>query len=342
MKAPELPAGLGRDGSTSERDGRHGSSQEPNAKRPSSLNILASVNNKRKASEMEETEYGYNATHVRSPIKQEPGLPIDSSQASRSSTSPSRVPIKQEPSTDDILPERGSNDSNSRDDISKPSSSLDESLPMVKEEADSPDHNSRAISDVEEEDRESSQDLSEPDMWDVSESEFRTSEEEEDSSDGESAGSAFSSRKERDESREPDESSRGPENHYTEESDEMVSRRRTAQNQSSNSRRRPSEMTANESNIMEQDNTLRGVLPDHSDPASEKSSENPEDRRKTGITVTGKPRQRAAPQDPMSAQNVSRSWKTAIPADKMLVRMKERGCGWLEIRKAWQELTGQW
>ena len=342
MEAPGFPTGLGADGSTPEKDGPHGSSPVPNAKRPSSLNIPANLNNKRKASDMEETEDSHNATHIRSPIKQEPGLPVDNSQASRGSTSPSRVPIKQGPSTDDIMPGRGGNVRNRQDDVHEPPSRLDESVPMVKEEADSPDRNSRAINDVEDEDRESSQDLSEPDMWDVSESEFRTSEDEEDSSDDESAGSAFSLGKERDESGEPDESPRGPDNQYTEESDEIVSRRRTVQKQSSNSRKRPSEKTANDSNTTEQDIASRGALPDHGDPAGEKSGESQENRRNTEITVTGKPRQRAAAQDPMSAQNVSRSWKTAIPADKMLVRMKEKGCGWLEILKAWQDLTGQW
>lgn len=345
MGAQGLPTGLGADESTPETDGRHGSSPGPNAERSSSLNIPASLNRKRKASDMEETEDSHNATHFRSPIKQEPELPIDNSQAFKSSINPSRVPIKQESSADDILPERGSSLSNSRDDVFKPSSRLDKSVYMVKQEADSPDQDLRAIGDIEDEDRESSQDSSEPDIWDVSESEFDTSEEEgEDSSDGESAGSAFSLGKERDESGDPDKSPPGPDNHYSEESDEIVSRRRTVPNQSSNSRKQPSEMQANESNIMERGIASRGALPNHGDPASDsdKSSESPENRGNTGITVTGKPRQRAAAQDPMIAQNIPRSWKTAIPADRMLVKMKEKGCSWLEIRKVWQDLTGQW
>ena len=348
------------DSSTSEMDERRGSLRGSNAKRPSSLNILARLNNKRKASDMEETGDSYIASHIRSPIKQEPGLPIDDSPASRSSASPSNLPIKQEPSNDNVLPARDSDNSNSPEDKSKPSSRLDASLPMVKKEADSPDHDSpdhdspdhdspdhdspdqdppdhelREGSDVE--DRASSQDLSEPDMWDVSESEFRTSEAEEDSSSGESTGS------ERDERREPDELSRGPDNLYEEEeSDEIVSRRRPVKNQNSNSRKRPSDMTAGESNRNEQNTPSRGTLPDHGNPASEESSEIPENRRNIGTTTAGNPRKRAAPKKLISARNISRSWKTATPADKMLMKMKEKGCDWLEIRKAWQEITGEW
>ena len=330
--------------STSEMDERRGSLRGSNGKRPSSLNILARLNNKRKASDMEETGDSYNASHIRSPIKQEPGLPIDDSPASRGSASTSILPIKREPSNDNVLPARDSDNSNSPEDKSKPSSRLDASLPMVKKEPDSPDHDSpdhdppdhelREGNDVE--DRASSQDLSEPDMWDVSESEFRTSEAEEDSSDGESTGS------ERDERREPDESSRGPDNLYEEESDEIVSRRRPVKNQNSNSRKRPSDMTAGESNRTEQNTSSRGTLPDHGNPASEESSEIPENGRNIGTTTAGNPRKRAAPKKLISARNISRSWKTATPADKMLMKMKEKGCDWLEIRKAWQEITGEW
>ena len=316
-------------------DERRGSLRGSNAKRPSSLNILASLNNKRKASDMEKTEDSYNASHIRSPIKQEPGLPIDNSPASRGCASPSIVPIKREPSTDNVLPARDSENSDSPEDKSKPSSRLDESLPMFKKEADSPDHDSRVGSDVE--DRTSSQYLSEPDMWDVSESEFHTSEaEEEDSSDGESAES------ERDERGEPDESSRGPDNLYEEESDGIVTRMRTVKNQNSNSKKQPSEMTANGSNETEHDTPSRGTQPDHGNPASEGSSESPENRRNIGTTTAGNPRKRAAPKNLISARNISRSWKTATPADKMLMKMKEKGCDWLEIRKTWQELTGEW
>lgn len=316
-------------------DGRHGSLRGPTAKKPSSLNILASLNNKRKASDMEETEDSYNASHIRSPIKQEPGLPIDDSHASRDSISPSMVPIKLEPSTENALPTRDNDNSKSREDKSKPSSRLDEPLPLVNKEADSPDHDSREGSDVE--DRASSKILSEPDMWDVSESEFHTSEaEEEDSSDSEKTGS------ERDERGEPDESSRGPDNLHEEESDEIVSRRRTVRNQNSNSRKRPSEVTASGSNETEQDTPPRGTQPDHGNPASRESSESPAHRRDMGTTTAGNPRKRAAPKKLISARNISRSWKTATPADKMLMKMKEKGCDWLEIRKAWQEITGEW
>ena len=43
----------------------------------------------------------------------------------------------------------------------------------------------------------------------------------------------------------------------------------------------------------------------------------------------------------MSTRDISRSWKTANPADKMLMKMKRKGCSWVEIRTAWEELTGE-
>ncbi len=333
-RRPGLP---GPDGSTPKWVGRLGSLPEPNAKRRSSLNTLANLNGKRKASDLEETGHG------RSPIKQESASPVDDSQDYTSNTSPDIDTTKQDQSTDDMVPGRDNHNGNSGTDASRSSSSLDDSLPVVKEEADSPDHDSREASDVG--GKTSSSDLTQPDMWDVSESEVHTSVADEDSSDGESVGSAFSLGMERQESGEPNESSRGPDNLYGEEPNEVSRRRGMVQDQDSISRKRPKEMTADGSNRTEQDTHARSMLRDDNNHARDESSETPEtrlDRSNNETTLTGKRRQRALPKDKISVRDISRSWKTANPADKMLMKMKEKGCGWLEIRKAWQELTGEW
>lgn len=303
------------------------------------MNTLANLNNKRKASDMEETGNIYNATHIRSQIKQEPRLPIDDPQGSSGST----VPIKEEPSIDDVLQGRDSDNGNSGQDTSRPTYSLGDSLPMVEEEADSPDYDSREASDYE--DEIGSSGLSTLDMWDVSESEFHTSEAEEDSSDGESDKSAFSLAMKRQENGEPNGSSRGSDGLSGEESDEMTGGRRTVEDQSSISRKRPNEVIANRSNRAERDTRTRSTSHDHDSHARDESSETPDSGligRNNETTVTGKLRQRAPPKNHIAARDISRSWKTANPADKMLMKMKEKGCGWLEIRKAWQELTGEW
>ena len=104
-------------------------------------------------------------------------------------------------------------------------------------------------------------------------------------------------------------------------------------------------MTANDSNRTEQDTRTRSTLHDRIGHTSDESSETPDNGptgRNSETTVKGGRRQRAPPKTHISVRDISRSWKTANPADKMLVKMKERGCDWLEIRKAWQELTGKW
>ena len=58
-------------------------------------------------------------------------------------------------------------------------------------------------------------------------------------------------------------------------------------------------------------------------------------------TLRGEPRKCAAAKSHMSTRDISRSWKTASPADKMLMKMKRKGCSWVEIRTAWEELTGE-
>lgn len=340
---PGTPVGPGPDGSTPERDGRFESLPGSNGKRPSSLKIIANLDKKRKARDMEGTGDVYNTTHVRSRIKKEPGLPIDDSQIYRGRTSPTTSPIKQEPSIDDVLQGRDNDNDNSGEDTSRPSLGFDDSMPTVKQEADSVEHNSRETSDIQ--DMTSSSDLTQPDVWNVSETEFHTSQAEEDSSDGESVGSAFSLGMEREESGKPNGPSRGHDNHYGDESDEIPSRRGSVQDPNSISRKRPNKPVANGSNTVEQDSPTRSILHDHDSQARDESSEIPENGqrgRNKVTTAAGKPRQRAQPKNHISARDISRSWKTANPADKMLMKMKEKGCDWLEIRKAWQELTGEW
>lgn len=312
----------------------------PNSKKPSSLNILANLNNKRKASDMEETGHIYDATHIRSQIKQEPGLPINGSQGHSGRSSLTAVLIKHEPGPDEVLQGRDDDNDNSRENVSTPSSGLGDSLLMVKEEANSPDHDSREASEVE--DRVSSSDLTDLDVWDVSVSEFHTSEaEEEDSSDGESAESAFSPGMERHES--GGQSSRGHETRYERGSDKIRSRRMVVQDHDSISGQRRNELTVSGSDETERDSPTRSVPHDQDSRARDESNELPGNgARNNKTTVQGKPRQRAVAKNHISARDISRSWKTANPADKMLMKMKERGCDWLEIRKAWQELTGEW
>lgn len=253
--------GPGPGGSTYERDGPIKSSPAPNAKDSTSLSVLEKPNKKRKTSDLGETEDIYHATHTRSVNKQEPGSPIDDSQGHGRSASPSTGPIKQEPGADVVLSGRDNGIANSGEGTSRPSSRLGDSLLVVKEEAASPSHGSKEASDVL--DRVSSSDLTEPDMWYVSESEFHTSEAEEDSSDGESLGSAFSSKIERQESGWPNEASRSPDNLNGVGHAKIPSRSGAAQNHNSISRKRHNQRTANASNAMEQDTPARSTSHDH-------------------------------------------------------------------------------
>ena len=107
----------------------------------------------------------------------------------------------------------------------------------------------------------------------------------------------------------------------------------------------PHEVTANDSNRTERDTCTRSTLHDQIGHTRDESSETPRNeptRRNSETTAKGGRRQRAPPKTHISARDISRSWKTANPADKMLVKMKERRRDWMEIRKAWQELTGKW
>ena len=59
------------------------------------------------------------------------------------------------------------------------------------------------------------------------------------------------------------------------------------------------------------------------------------------MTLMGKVRQRTAPKAVAAPRSIPHSWEMADEADKFLVTMKEKGCSWVEIRKVWQEETGQ-
>ena len=180
-------------GSTPERDGHTGSLPGPNAKRPFSMNIRANLSSKRKASDMEEPGEIYNATHIRSQIKQEPG-PIASTASFRN-----------ELSIDNTLQQRDSYNRYKMNDASRPSYRLGDTFPVVEDEFESSDYDSTEASEVE--DERGSSNLSTFNIWDVGESDLHTSETEEDSSDEENEGSAFPLGMEQPKIREPDGSS---------------------------------------------------------------------------------------------------------------------------------------
>lgn len=57
-------------------------------------------------------------------------------------------------------------------------------------------------------------------------------------------------------------------------------------------------------------------------------------------TVT--PRKRRAPGAPVTpGRPIPANFDAADEADRMLFKMKEDGCGWLEIRTAWTKATGE-
>ena len=61
-----------------------------------------------------------------------------------------------------------------------------------------------------------------------------------------------------------------------------------------------------------------------------------------GMTVHNTPRKRQAPKkEVVTPRGIPSSWDEAGEADRMLVRMKENGEGWSEIRTAWKAVTGQ-
>lgn len=131
-----------------------------------------------------------------------------------------------------------------------------------------------------------------------------------------------------------------------EDSNDIPSRRATAHDQNEISSLGPTEPATNGHDRMEQNNPMRRRLShNHYNHITDETNAIPTNGVHEKIietTVHGKPRRRAAPKTQVSAREVSRSWKTANPADKMLMKMKLRGCNWTEIRKAWEELTGEW
>ncbi|KAG6997677.1 hypothetical protein G7Y79_00038g074360 [Physcia stellaris] len=61
----------------------------------------------------------------------------------------------------------------------------------------------------------------------------------------------------------------------------------------------------------------------------------------SAVTKKGTPRKRAATVKTGKTIPISSSYETAIPADKMIVKLKEEGKSWNEIRMKWTEMTGQ-
>ena len=140
-------------GGTPEGDERTGSLPGPNAKRSFSNSI------KRKASDMEEPEESYNATLLRSQIKQEPGLP-----------NANTASFRNELSIDNTSQQRYSYNRHKTDGSSRPSYRLGDTLPVVEDEFESSDYDSREASEVEEE--RGSSNLSTVNMWDVGKSDL--------------------------------------------------------------------------------------------------------------------------------------------------------------------------
>ena len=129
-----MPVPAMSNGGTSERDGPTTSLPGPNAK------TLLSNSSKRKASDMEEPEEVYNATHIRSQIKQEPGLP-----------NATRASLGNELSIDSTLQQRNSYNRHETGGTFRPSSRLWDTLPAFEDEFESSDYDSREASDVENE-----------------------------------------------------------------------------------------------------------------------------------------------------------------------------------------------
>ena len=129
-----MPMPAMSNGGTSERDGPAASLPGSNAKRP------FSNSSKREASDMEEPEEIYDATHLRSQIKQEPGLP-----------NATKASFANELSTDNTLQQRDSYNRHETDGASRPSYRLGDTLPVFEDEFESSGYDSREASEVEDE-----------------------------------------------------------------------------------------------------------------------------------------------------------------------------------------------
>ncbi len=324
------------------RDGRVEGRPNSNGNRTSSLETPSSSHKKRKASQMEDSEDTYGATRIRPSIKEEPELPLDDSPSSSGSTSPGAFSIKQKLTAGKVLQGYSSANGKRGPTIFGPSPTLHHSSGMVKKEAGSGEDR-RKFRNVK--NRRGSSSSTEPSMWDVSESEMYTTDIEAESSDGESVGSGFSPDMIRQKSVKLEDLSRGSDYLHGEESNDLPSRTDTLHDQNDTSRVRPTQPATNGNGTTEQNTPHRIISHNHDNRTRDDSNAIPANGvtgRNSERTVTGKLRQRAAAKSHISTRDISRSWRTAKPEDKMLMKMKLRGCGWLEIRKAWEELTGEW
>ena len=341
-----------------------GRQAESNGHRPSFLDLSSNLHKKRKASQMED-DGGEG-------IKDEPGLSDDDSPSPTSSTSSRAFPIKQTISMIKVPQAPSSADNGKKGPTifgPAPPTSLHHDAPsrvFKKEVVVDDDRPGDDDQEEEEEEEESSDDvevigrgsssLTEPSMWDVSESELHASDKEEESSDGESVGlGPLSSGVDRQERVKLEEVSQGEDDTGQGNSDGLS-------NQNHISTTEPTQSATNADDRTEQPPATSGNdRTDQPPPQENSTSHNHDDRprnnesnatpvatttvpprkKKDEKTVAGRIRQRAAPQNLLAPREIPRSWKTATPADKMLVKMKLKGCSWVEIRKAWEEITGE-
>ena len=336
-----LPSSSIPDGITPKRDRCAESRLESNGNRPIPLEIPSNPYKRRKTSQMEDSGNTYEAAQLRPSMKVEPGLSIDDSPRSSRSTSPGAFPIKQTLSIGKVLPGHSSADGHHGTTIFGPSSKLYKSSAMLRKEVDWLGNHRGKASNV---DTRGSSNLTELSMWDISESEMHTTDIEEESSEGESVGSDFSPGIDRQESVKSEEVSSGPDYLHQEKSNHTSNGRGTVHDQNYVSSADPAEPATNGHDPTEQITPQNRLS--HSDdnrvrdepvaiPANGVTGQNIE------TTLRGEPRKRAAAKSHMSTRDISRSWRTASPADKMLMKMKRKGCSWVEIRTAWEKLTGE-
>lgn len=331
-----------------EGEGHTGSLPNHNAGRPSSTNVLAKLSAKRKAEHLEDSGPLLDASRICFPIKQEVGVLNDEShdcsdRGTRNgpeilaTTSKSPVLVKKEHSLlDDEMPQPSSNDDRIESHAPRIFRGFKDAVAPRKREQNSHNGSSREISEDDSR-ASSSSGLTEPDIWDVSESEFRfPSDEEEDSSDGDDNESVFSLGMERQESEESMGSFKSTGSRVREQSKE-TSKGKTG------STKALKEVEAQAISGMGEETIRRSTASDPSCAASKESTEEPSEVDSRLVHTTKGLRRKRAPA--LSLINpplkMPHSWKSANAADKMLVSMKDRGCDWKEIRLAWKELTGQ-
>ena len=338
-----LPSGSLPDEDTPKRDRRAESRLEPNGNRLLPLKMPSNPYKKRKTSQMEDSGGTYEAAHFRPSMKVKPGMPIYDSPSSSRSTSPGAFPIKQTLSIGKVLPGHSSANGYGGTTIFGPSSKFHKPSAMPRKESERPGNHWGKASNVE--DRRASSSLTEPSMWDVSESEMHTTDVEEESSEGEGVGSDFSPGMDRQESIKSEEVSSGSDYLHQGKSNHILNEMGTVQDQNYIPNAGPTEPAANGHDRTEQNTPQNRSSHNHEKRVRDESDAIPANGvtgQNNETTVRGEPRKRAAAKTHMSTRDISRSWKTASPADKMLMKMKRKGCGWMEIRTAWQELTGEW